>query len=548
MWNYDPPTPDERSKLANTTAISGFTQGDYTSLCKAKARLIFHSLYPVEQGFLCSKFPALQPNDKDGFFTSLWKDFFRHLDRGGFDNLLRKVLSKIIYNMTGERYREIVSQNHSYFEDLKKEHQKFVVQSANHKKIDGMPADVRVIRGYTELKQLLQINTNYEIGSPVNNTVCVIFCVEGGHSLGCGQKNTILADDIHEEINLLNNIEDPQTMALLTTLKNNIRSLKKMGPKGVDDDGSHCPFYITLSHHFWNQLCGSAMSYADPANKVFDQLRGLATGFTEAGKVVLDELLSKENGNRILIDIKHMSHQSRTFFYKYLEEKRAVENIPIIASHMGVTGMASYDENSYPARNVNVPADMDAAYNNNKGMFNVWDINLFDDDIINIHLSGGIIGLNFDQRILSGKLLVTNMTKISNDQFGNIFSGTDDDLQPDEIDQRKKDVVNSVLYRAIWSQPIVENIMHIVKTISSAGVPQKELAWERICIGSDFDGLINALDAYCHAEDFLVLRTILVKKFTILAQYEPVLESKNVEELVDGFMYKNLFKFLERHF
>ena len=55
-----------------------------------------------------------------------------------------------------------------------------------------------------------------------------------------------------------------------------------------------------------------------PVNALLNQNRGMDKGLTELGRHVLRELLSRENGKRIIIDTKHMSVQSRKEYYGFV--------------------------------------------------------------------------------------------------------------------------------------------------------------------------------------------------------------------------------------
>jgi microsomal dipeptidase-like Zn-dependent dipeptidase len=277
-------------------------------------------------------------------------------------------------------------------------------------------------------------------------------------------------------------------------------------------------------------------------NRIADQTRGLGQSFTELGKLIVPELLRKVNGKRILIDVKHMGPTGRCWYYNYLLNIKNTtgETIPIIASHMGVTGNPS---NTRP--NDTDPRVMDTAYANDKGnLFNLWDINLSGDDILAIHASGGLIGLNFDQRILSGVSMVDNLETISR-HFKQSVTIIDDDGDEEEIPVP----LHSILaYRAVWAQPLLENLLFIVKTVYDRNPANKEYAWKMVCIGSDFDGFINAIDAYCHAEDFQVLAFILKEHLKNRALVDPLLDGMDLDEIVNGFMNKNALRFLETHF
>jgi len=543
MWHYDPPQDWQRKEMINTSKIFGdFTQSDYSSLGKAKGRLVFHGFYPIEQGILMPDFEH-EPNE--GFVTSVLKFIARAVGEGIGRHRLSRFLSKVIYQMKKDRYDEITSMQHDYFNDLKKEYQLFFTQQNLHQE----RAQLTVIKNYTQLKALLQINDNYEITFDSAETfikAAIVFSVEGAHSLGCGLLNTVTdRNDITKELAILNDLTHPATKVLLDKIKQNIATIKAWGPPG--DAGAHAPFFITFCHHFWNQLCGQAMSFAKIMNKIANQRLGLGQGFTALGREVMKELLSKENGKRILIDIKHMSPAGRKEYYRYLQLLREQGDfIPIIASHMGVTGKYDTLPNSI------LHHEMDDKYENYKyhetdmtaRSFNFWDINLSGEDILEIHKSGGLIGLNFDQRILSSCEIIDNLDAHSR-SFAQTITITNDDGEEIEI---TPELHNILAYRAVWAQPLLENYLFIVRTVLERAESNKEYAWNMVCIGSDFDGFINSIDAFCHCEDFQILSYVLTEHLKLRAQYDPVLQNKDPHEIVQDFMYKNALRFLDKHF
>ncbi len=83
-----------------------------------------------------------------------------------------------------------------------------------------------------------------------------------------------------------------------------------------------------------------------------------------------------------------MSILSRQEYYSLLYSNYSFEKIPIIYSHGGVNGFKSF----------NNPVGIGST-----SLFNEWDINLFDDEIILIAKTNDIIGLNIDQRVMSSK-------------------------------------------------------------------------------------------------------------------------------------------------
>ncbi|RYY53334.1 MAG: hypothetical protein EOO09_18365 [Chitinophagaceae bacterium] len=104
----------------------------------------------------------------------------------------------------------------------------------------------------------------------------------------------------------------------------------------------------------------------------------------------------------VLVDIKHMSWVARREFYNMRVDEGL--RLPIIASHIGVTG-TSFAASSVSRIDRGNRPECDLVYWNRRRalrgcFFNPWTINLFDEDIIEVLQSGGLLGVSFDQRIL----------------------------------------------------------------------------------------------------------------------------------------------------
>jgi microsomal dipeptidase-like Zn-dependent dipeptidase len=80
----------------------------------------------------------------------------------------------------------------------------------------------------------------------------------------------------------------------------------------------------------------------------------------------------------------------------------------------------------------------------------------------------------------------------------------------------------------------------------------KEEAWDHICIGSDFDGLVNFIDPYNSAEKLMKLREDMIRWFPLMADSDGnntyYIDNNNVEKRVDAIMYKNANRFLQKNF
>ncbi len=170
-------------------------------------------------------------------------------------------------------------------------------------------------------------------------------------------------------------------------------------------------FFVSLAHHFYNQLCGQAPSIPDEGAFFINQSEGLLSGITSKGWAVIRELLSLDDSNqidiskgrRILVDLKHMNVVSRNDYYQQIITPLigTVNQIPVIASHCCYSGIDTIAQLTNDMKNENNGSSVEK-YGT---AFYPWNINLCDEEIRLIFASGGIIGLNFDQGVLgiSGK-------------------------------------------------------------------------------------------------------------------------------------------------
>lgn len=499
-------------------------EGEFYALAQSRVRLVFVSLYPVEQGFITNlaKHVDCLPNHPKtnstinkliGFYIKKYSNNLSLVD------FVEKKLSKYLSGMSWKRFEEIKSGSHEYYDDLKKELNYLTegAKTGNNKLINNKRYSLKIVSNYKELTEVLEIDENFNYKSENDNKIAIILTVEGGHSLGLGQENTKhLEIDLFNKLNQDDTFENQEVRELFEKVKDNIADMKKWG-----NNGSHCPFFMTFAHHFYNQLCGHNMSFPNFAHRVFDQINGMNTAITEFGKKVIYELLSVENGRRILIDTKHMSGDTKSWYYKYIGDYNRInaKKIPIISSHSAVSGNKLIAE-----QNSNNHNTMDEDYKNCSNEFNIWDINLSDEEIKLIHESEGIIGLNLDQRILSGSKML------------------------DEIRQNTEGLHNNIDYQLNWAEPLLKNILHIIEVIAKSDNNNKNYVLDMIAIGSDYDGMINPLDAYCFAEDLESLRNILILKFMPEISTNPFMKNVNVFEFVDSIMFKNAVKFLKNNF
>ena len=258
-------------------------------------------------------------------------------------------------------------------------------------------------------------------------------------------------------------------------------------------------------------------------------------------------------------------------------------------SHGGVTGVSW--ENKPVVCSKKKDGWIKVRYYRPKGQmktrFNPWSINLYDEEIKIIVDSDGLIGLNLDERILGAKQKrrVNRIEYFSPEEFNRhnfkkqllksilawdpfeIFTEEDRDTREIEIRLREY-LLNIVihpnqihdfdgmlaeivrLYNLLPPQimtikgvkHLCNSILHIVKVAGEDG-------WKHISIGSDFDGLINAVDSCKNAAQYNNLADKLVELLPGMAATIPGFPNiTNIQQKVADIMSGNAFSFLQRYF
>jgi len=269
----------------------------------------------------------------------------------------------------------------------------------------------------------------------------------------------------------------------------------------------HRPFFVTLAHHFWNHLCGHAESLTGIVKKKADQSEGLNTGFTALGRQVVERLLETTHDQRILIDIKHMSPLSRNEYYQMLASGNApFNNVPIVISHGACNGLKS-------------SSDRVMGRPETAKKLNAVDINFFDDEIIKLAKSGGIFGLQLDERRISSKQTLKDIKH-----------------------SLKRSKIMHYRSELLWNQ-----IQHIVELLDAEGL----FAWDIMAIGSDFDGIIDSLNGFWTSEELPFLADFLERHaFNYMNDHNLQLAANILEadEIVSRIMTDNGTNFLKKHF
>ncbi len=444
IWHYSPPTVLEKF-VNRMVTLTKFTQTDLTALAKAKSKVVIVSLYPFEKHFLSKRLVGWKG------LTDLLVNLAASVSQSRIDHVLRHT---------------------DYFEDLEDEYSFYLQLHNQVQKLDEVYYTYRLVKNYSEIEANLQCET------PNRKIINIVLSIEGGHAFNSG-------------LDMLKDTANP------VEIKQNVQEVKNW---------VHRPLFLTLAHHFYNELCGHARSISIGALKG-NQNRGLGTGITPLGFEVIELLLDNTNGRRIPIDVKHMSKDARKSYYGLLDTTYVQENIPVIASHGAANGMRSIvqdDKTDYPER---------------AGQFNDIAINFYDDEFVRIAKSNGIFGIQLDERRIGSPKAIRE-SKI---YFPN---------------KRKQLQKKSVL---VWRQ-----IEHVAEVLDSNGL----FCWGIQCIGSDFDGIVDPINGFWTAENIKDLgEELLNRAREYLDDNRHKLQSFNQissEAVVERVLRLNALEFIRR--
>jgi microsomal dipeptidase-like Zn-dependent dipeptidase len=445
IWHYSPPNFIER-QFNKILTLTKFTQTDLTALAKANCTIVVISLYPFEKHFLKDKMLGVK------FLPDLLVNLAAGVSQKRIDNL----------------------RNHnSYFQDLNDEYDYYKQLNNFAQVINGVTFTYRLVNNYTE------VSTNITSSTANRKIISLIPTIEGGHAFETG-------------LNKDNNTADEATVL------NNINTVKNW---------QHTPFFLTLAHHFYNEICGHARSISIGLIKK-NQNRGLNTGITDLGFKVIDKLLDNTENKRILIDIKHMSTLARATYYKLLETTYVNENIPIIVSHGAANGKRSITE----------PNNIDSEQSQ---YFREDDINFYDSEILRIAKSKGIFGLQLDERRIANKKAI---------RASRIYWPSKKRRYKNKSD-------------LIWRQ-----IRHIGELLNKNGF----FAWETVAIGSDFDGIVNPIKGLWTAENIEDIKPYLIEKaedyLKVHKSNLQVINQISAHEIIDRVLFINTNEFLKTNF
>lgn len=430
IWFNDQRTRTD-FKLESLLGICRYRQSDFRSLTDGQVKIAVVSLYPIEKEFFMIR-----------------KSTLKSLDR--FIGELASMFGKA-------RIDNVRADDFSYFKDMCDEYAFLCC-------LDGKIADSRMYKIMGDATQMVS-----------DANLLIIPSFEGCHAL-CNGNN-------------------PRLDSAWEFMEDNVKTVKQW---------TSPPLFVTFAHHFYNGLCTHARSLFDSAGNLLDQEYGMRDynflpkdaeePINARGKKLIELLLSKTNGRRILIDIKHMSREARITYYQLLMTQYKDEKIPVLCSH----GALALD--------------------------NQHEINLHPEDIIMIYRTGGLIGLEMDQRILGYNH--KRFIKFVKAMFHPNRSAFDD--------------------AAYFFRQIIA-IAEPCYRVDPAGDP-----WRCIALGSDYDGVINPLN---HYPDAVSLSRLYQNLIVHLEQYWD--ENGEIPRKHDGLdaasviyrvMYGNALGFIEANY
>lgn len=480
------------------------SQASFTQIAQGGSNLIVVTLFPVENAYTKATFIKLL-------------------------KLLTQDLSKKLIN-------QVEKQEISYWDLLMRElNHALSFQNVEHT-VDGKQVKYKFISSMAEYT------------ADDHDTLHIILSVEGAHSF-------------YENPSVLN--QNPQSI-----LKR-VKEFKT--PSATRPRLSH----ITLAHHAQNRFTNHAHAIpVDCAGKGGTNPAGgynpTEHGLTEEGKNFIRECLRETaTEKRILIDVKHLSIIARNDYYQLV--KTEFPHVPIIATHMGVTGITTrstqyvkegnlvdivrgvleYEDNRcYEVRYNQI---FSFALDRDTVCFNPWSINLYDDEIpkiIDSGTNGGLIGLVLDERILGMTKPITNyhapelFSKKKRTDRGNLIDaplcvngylqqhGLDNDILDINTDPRNAHR-NGLYY-------FLNNWLHIMKVGG-------EFAWKHVCLGTDYDGLINALDITPTATFMNDFRLRLVKELPRISDIKQIKLPAQPKDLADALFFDNAVTFFRNN-
>jgi microsomal dipeptidase-like Zn-dependent dipeptidase len=308
-------------------------------------------------------------------------------------------------------------------------------------------------------------------------------------------------------------------------------------------------FSVNITHIEQSPLCNHAygMQFLNES-----EFKPTGKGLSADGEAMARYCGEKD----ILIDVKHMSLRAREDLYA-LRKGGSVDNTqPIVCTHAGFTGISKkdipkyiYSTTKYPGKGYMKLAMAKPWVYGSYGIpsFNASSINLYDEDIKEILDSGGIIGLSMDKRILgyqdpnASEDYPYEEEFVSNAELGSFFKPGYEDKLGKAIEEGV--VMTTDRIREEGGRHIRYFMAHLLHLIRIGG----EAALKRVCIGSDFDGLINPIECCESMDEIWYFRQQLEDEFEQFAAHcnFDLPAGFNVKEFAENLFFRNGRDFLK---
>ena len=376
--------------------------------------------------------------------------------------------------------------------------------------------------------KVLKKKSDYIENDP--NKISVFFTIEGLHTL-CNKPNKF-----DENI-----------------IKENLQKLLNKFPV----------FSVTLTHIQQSAVCNHAYAIQFIND---DRFLPTGTGIKQLGYKLIEHLINKN----ILIDVKHMSLLSRKQLYNYLSVNN--HKVPVICTHAGLTGISFREIYKYigrrPSRNkkkkvYRIKTSKPAPYGSNpRSGFNLNSLNLFDEDVLYILKSGGMIGLSLDKRILgfsefendtqSRETFPFNTEYVSEKEISSYVPegikrlGTKvhngNSLSWNEIDDGGSVDPRLSAYHLKF---FMQQILHIIIVARNNGYSESKTT-KQICLGSDFDGIINPIWTCDSTDELQNFKQIFKSEFIKFCKESGInlLSSFNINTFTEDLFYRNGKRFV----
>lgn len=560
------------------------------ALYSASVRGMCVSLYPLERVFTVGF-----KNISDSIFYKTAskipgvKAILKYKKRRG-----KKLFLKLIGTLTGydpDVVRRLHEGGYNYYEQLVKEYD-YIIRHQNKQGGHRLIA-YEVASNITEFNRIVN-----------EGKIAYIMSVEG---------TNVFLDESTDFDQLVKEDKNGDPSNAINKIEENLEDFMSK---------SFAPFIITFAHHQYNFLCGHAPSFIGIAKAALNQegetpdpqdpaksIHYFCLGLKADGKRILKNLLlGNYSGKKVLIDTKHMSAKARYEFHDLLSNDAdlKLKEIPIVQTHTGVSGRKSLTD-AFDINTVEL-TEREA----DKIPFFTGSINLFDDEIVDIIKSRGLIGIMLDEKRIVGTVLHEDTKYFSKDLPPKVWLPTENanyvalnrfERKPENRYKHNKDefkrAINSMVkakrklavavndgespakirrltrrledkkgrvesLRQILEMPfltlLANQFIYIAKIYNEAKQKDSTLPdvdpWDHMCIGSDYEGVINPLDIYFYADDLvrlqssleILLLNALNNQNPIFDKYRDVLEVTEIKRVVANILWENSQWFLAKHF